>query len=59
MDALKNVITSIVPMSDEEYSLMLPIINKIEVKRQGSFIARRNLPPHLFYRKWFFQDVLC
>lgn len=37
MDAIKTVITSIVPMSDEEYNLMLPVITKREVKKIQTF----------------------
>ncbi len=55
MDAIKTVITSFVPMSDEEYNSMLPIIErKGSTKRYRSATARRNLPSYLLYRKCIF-----
>ncbi|WPO78884.1 Crp/Fnr family transcriptional regulator [Flavobacterium sp. KACC 22761] len=49
MDALKNVITSFVPMSDEEYDLMLPIINRIEVKKDTDLLQQGEICRHIYF----------
>lgn len=49
MDALKNVITSIVPMSDEEYNLMLPIINRMQVKKDTDLFQQEEICRHIYF----------
>lgn len=49
MDALKNVITSIVPMSEEEYDLMLPIISQMEVKKDTDLLQQGEICRHIYF----------
>lgn len=49
MDAIKTVITSIVPMSDEEYNLMLPVISTREVKKDTDLLQQGEICRHIYF----------
>lgn len=49
MDVLKNVITSFVPMSDEEYNLMLPIIERREVLKDTDLLQQGEICRHIYF----------
>ncbi|KFF06597.1 Crp/Fnr family transcriptional regulator [Flavobacterium reichenbachii] len=49
MEALKTVITSIVPMSDEEYNLVQPIISRIEVKKDTDLLQQGEVCRHIYF----------
>ncbi|WP_281232771.1 Crp/Fnr family transcriptional regulator [Flavobacterium gelatinilyticum] len=49
MDAIKTVITSIVPMSDDEYSLMLPVINRMNVKKDSDLLQQGDICRHIYF----------
>lgn len=40
MDALKTVITSFVDLSDQEYDLIVPITQRIEVRKDTNLLER-------------------
>lgn len=49
MDQLKTVITSFVPMPDEEYDLILPIINRMEVKKDTDLLEQGQICKHVYF----------
>jgi len=49
MDQLKAVITSFVPMSDEEYNLILPIINRASIKKDTNLLEQGQVCQHVYF----------
>ncbi|NUY81657.1 Crp/Fnr family transcriptional regulator [Flavobacterium sp. MAH-1] len=49
MDQLKQVVTSFVSMSDVEYDLALPIIERIEVKKDTNLLEQGQVCRHVYF----------
>lgn len=49
MDQLKTVITSIVPMPDEDYDLILPIINRLDIKKDTDLLKQGEVCRHVYF----------
>lgn len=49
MDQLKQVVTSFVPMPDAEYGLALPIIERIEVKKDTNLLEQGQVCRHVYF----------
>lgn len=49
MDQLKTVITSFVPMPDEEYDLILPIIRRTKVKKDTNLLQQGQVCRHVYF----------
>lgn len=49
MDQLKTVITAFVPMPDEEYDLIQPIINKQEIKKDTNLLEQGQICQHVYF----------
>jgi CRP-like cAMP-binding protein len=49
MDQLKNFINSISPIPDEEYELIIPIINRIEVKKNTNLLEQGQVCKNVYF----------
>jgi CRP-like cAMP-binding protein len=49
MDQLKTVITSFVPMSDEEYNLILPNIKRAVIKKDTNLLEQGQVCQHIYF----------
>ena len=49
MDQLKAVITSFVTMPDEEYNLILPLINRLEIKKDSDLLEQGEVCRHVYF----------
>lgn len=49
MDQLKTVITSFVPMPDEEYNLILPVIERIQIKKDTNLLEQGQVCRHVYF----------
>lgn len=49
MDQLKTVITSFVAMSDQEYDAILPIIDRIEIKKDTNLLEQGQVCQHVYF----------
>lgn len=49
MDQLKTVINSFAPMSDEEYDLILPIINKMQIKKDTNLLEQGQICDQVYF----------
>ncbi|PZR08744.1 MAG: Crp/Fnr family transcriptional regulator, partial [Flavobacterium psychrophilum] len=49
MDRIKAVITSFVPMPDEEYELMLSLINRMAIKKDDDLLQQGEVCRYVYF----------